>query len=61
MCNLENGNAVLHGITSYILGGCGIHGVHGGAFASVYKMIDFIDDVVTVSSSNFDISKVLRS
>ena len=48
MCNLENGNAVLHGITSYILGGCGIHGVHGGAFTSVYKMIDFIDDVVTV-------------
>ena len=52
---------MLHGITSFILGGCGIHGVIGGAFASVYKMIDFIDDVVTVSSSNFDISKVLRS
>ena len=39
---------MLHGITSTILGGCGIHGVHGGTFASVYKMIDFIDDVVKV-------------
>ena len=48
MCNLENGKTVLHGIASFILGGCGIHGVHGGTFASVYKMIDFIDDVVKV-------------
>ena len=51
MCNLENGKAVLHGITSSIIGGCGIHGEHGGAFTSVYKMIDFIDDIVTVSGS----------
>ena len=39
---------MLHGVTSFILGGCGIYGVHGGAFSSVYKMIDFIDDVVKV-------------
>ena len=51
ICNLENGKAVLHGITSTILGGCGKHGVYGGGFTSVYKMINFIDDVVTVIGS----------
>ena len=30
------------------LGGCGVDGMTGGIFESVFKMLDFIADVVTV-------------
>ena len=31
-----------------VMGGCGVDGMTGGVFASVFKMLDFIEDVVTV-------------
>ena len=45
----------MHGIASLAIGGCGTYGVNGGHFASVFKMINFIGDVVTVRQASIKI------